>query len=540
MPSITFQKVSFSYESPFNEVFSELDLLIDTGWRAGLVGKNGAGKSTLLGLIGGLLSPQAGHIERPEIIRLFPPKVPLKGQVRDVVREAVMPYASMQHRMAQLLEVASEDALSEYALLQESFQHQGGYELDARLDAEFEMLELSADLMDRPFESLSGGEQTRCLIAGLFAGGEGYTLIDEPTNHLDVQGREQLSRYLHEKSGYLLVSHDRRFLDETINHVISINKADVRVTRGNFSVWRQNMDNELRREARTRENIEREVKQLKKSARQRRDGAERREADKYGTGGEGVRDTGFIGHRAAKQMKRALTAERRIDSRIAEKQELLRNQEKERQLKIVTSGPVSGPLVNIQDVTVNGLFRNLSFQIGAGDRIALTGKNGCGKSTLLNLVCGDLSPDGGIVARRPGMRIARVYQQPRWQAGKLKAHLDTEALDETRFRQLLGVLGVSGDIFDRDLATFSEGQRKKVEFARSLIIPCDLLVWDEPLNYIDLMSREQIEQAVRRDHPTILFVEHDRQFVQSVGTREIVLGQGNNTPPSTSMVEPVI
>lgn len=521
MPSITLRNVSFHYESPYNDVFTGLDLLIDTRWRTALVGRNGQGKSTLLGLIEGALTPGLGEIGVPVKTLRFPAPVARGLTVSEAVTDAFGPYRQMVQEMEALLAVGDEPAIARYSAQHEEYLALGGYEVDASIAAEFERIGLNTAILDRPFETLSGGEQTRALIVSLFADATRFPLIDEPTNHLDMQGREDLADYLAGKEGFLLVSHDRAFLDRTCDHVVSINKSDVRVNRGNYSRWQQHMAEEHEHEARTRENLEREIRDLRQAASQRRAGAHQRESDKYGAANAGMRDTGFIGRRAAKQMKRALAVERRIDAQLDEKASLLKNAEKSRTLSVKTAGG-PGRLLSVQNVAAQAgrkrLFNNVSLQLTPGDRIAITGPNGCGKSTLLDIIAGEREPDAGIVRAGPGVTISRALQIPLWQAGSLRAHLKAAEFDETRFRQLLGTFGVEGDLFDRDLETFSQGQLKKVDLVRSLMVEAEVFIWDEPLNYIDLMSREQIEAALLADSATMVFVEHDRHFIESVAT----------------------
>lgn len=524
MPVITFRHLDFSYESPYAEVFKDLDLLIDTGWRAGLIGRNGQGKSTLLQLIAGRLIPQGGELEVPTATRCFPVSVDPNLSTRDAIKDAIGPFRIWEKRMQALLEVGDDRSLADFDEIHERYLATGGYQLDAHIERELTAIDLPIETLSRPFSTLSGGEQTRTLITGLFAGDGAYPLIDEPTNHLDMAGRRLLMDYLATKSGFLLVSHDRHFIDGAVDHIISINKHDIRVNNGNYTSWRKHMDDELRSEARTRVHIEREIAQLSRAAQARRRGAESREKDKHRHPGA---DTGFIGHRAAKQMKRAMNFERRIETDLARKHELLRNQEKERSVKIPTGRPSAQRLLTLQNVTLgyanNTLFREFSLTISPQDRVAFVGRNGCGKTSLFDAISGDLACRGGIIHKPGHVSMSRAYQQPLWNSGSLRDTLAAANIDETEFRQYMGVLGLDGDIFERDLATFSQGQLKKVDLIRSMLEDADLLLWDEPLNYVDLYSREQLERAIVKDAPTLLFIEHDRSFVSKVATRVIDL-----------------
>jgi lincosamide and streptogramin A transport system ATP-binding/permease protein len=159
-----------------------------------------------------------------------------------------------------------------------------------------------------------------------------------------------------------------------------------------------------------------------------------------------------------------------------------------------------------------------------GDRIALIGPNGSGKTTLLRAISGEVTLTAGLIHLPRYLTAARAYQQPLWDGGLLRNHLRHLTMDETRFRNIMAAFGVTGEIFDRPLETFSQGELKKVDLCRSFLDPTHLLLWDEPMNYIDLMSREQIEAVVLKYEPTMLFVEHDRWFIDRIATGVVELG----------------
>jgi lincosamide and streptogramin A transport system ATP-binding/permease protein len=521
MGNIIFRHVGFHYEAPYAEVFRDLDLLIDTRWRTGLIGRNGRGKTTLLGMIHGDLAPGTGSLTVPVTTVRYPLRSADSGEsVFNVIKDAVAPFRAWEAQMNVLVEVGTEAAMVDYGEIQARYADLGGYDIDARIMAELPRMEFEEALLERSFDSLSGGEQTRALIAALFLQHDAYPLIDEPTDHLDLPGREIVARYLADKPGFLLVSHDRWLLDQCVDHVVSINKADVRAINGNYSVWKEQSDREEEFERRRKENLQREIKSLERAARQRRDGALKRERDKTAH-----TDKGYIGHRARKQMKRALAIERRVERNLDERRNLLKNEEKERRLKIAQSEQSAQSLIIANDLSLaigdSVLFEHVSFNLQPRDRIAVIGPNGSGKTSLLRAIMGKLEPREGVIRRPAHVRFACSYQNPRWQRGLLRTHLRREGIDETRFRQILGVLGVEGEVFERDLATMSQGQRKKVDLATSFIDDADFLLWDEPMNYLDVRSREQLEEAVLEFEPTLVFVEHDHYFVDRVATKRV-------------------
>ncbi len=524
MGSINLNSVTFYYTDSVDKIFEELTLNIDTGWRLGLIGRNGRGKSTLLDLLNKKLFPVKGDIVSDHRTFYFP-YVPENTEQTtfNVIKENIAPYSFWEKKIEELIKASDEKSIIEYGETLEEFQNAGGYEIDSMIEKEFAELGMSPDLLKRNFKTLSGGEQTRALIISLFLKKDSFQLIDEPTDHLDMKGRRILGEYLSKKKGFIVVSHDRNFLDVCTDHILSINKSDVRINKGNYSQWKHNMETEEEFERRKNENLRREVNSLETAARKGRRWSDGKEKEKIGAKRE-FTDKGNIGRRSAKLMKRALHIELRRDKKLEEKKSLLKNVEDERELKIETKKKTE-KLLSLADVSVSfdgkRIFENISFDIFRGDRIALTGDNGSGKTSLIRAINKEITPDEGLIHLPAHIKILNARQDPCLRKGYLREHLKEENIDETKFRNILGVMGAWGELFDRPLETFSKGQLKKVELCKSFLEPCDLMIWDEPLNYLDVSSREQLEEVILGFKPTILFTEHDKTFVENIATEVI-------------------
>jgi lincosamide and streptogramin A transport system ATP-binding/permease protein len=541
--------LSFAYDGAESETFTNLDLVIDTGWRAALVGANGRGKTTLLRLLAGVLRPDRGEVERPVSCLLFSSEAAPGLTAFAAAKDVSGPFRAWEREIETLLVRGDEPALIRYGEIESNYRALGGYELDARLAAELDCLGISSALSQRPFDALSGGEQTRARLAGLFAADGAYPLIDEPTNHLDLDGRRLLAEYLAAKTGFLLVSHDRAFLDAAVDHVIALNPETVDVQRSDYSTWRHVHLSRLAEQARSNALLKKDIARLETAARSRRAGAEARESDKTAGGkprlpSERGGDSGFIGARAARQMKRALAAERRAGQAADRRRESLTDVEKAYPLTLSdppTPAPATAPLVRVRDLRIgwdDWLFEPLTFEVRAGERLALMGPNGCGKTSLLALLDGvpasKVEGDWQVHSR---ILTSRAWQIPRWRTGRLRDHLAASGLDEPRFRQLMAALGVRGGVLDQPLEHLSQGQLKKIELARSLGQPAHLYLWDEPLNYVDVDARERIEAALLESSfqkaslleagAAIIFIEHDARFVDTVATRRVLLASAD-------------
>lgn len=492
MSLINISNLTFAYDGSYDNIFENVSFQIDTDWKLGFTGRNGRGKTTFLNLLLGKYQ-YSGNISASVDFEYFPFKVVNGGMnALEVVQNI-----SQEH-------------------------------LQWELSREMSLLELDEEVLYRPFDTLSNGEQTKLLLAALFLKENSFLLIDEPTNHLDMHGRKIVSDYLGGKEGFIVVSHDRAFLDGCIDHILSINKTNIEIQRGNFSSWLINKERQDSFELAENEKLKKEIKHLSAAARRTSDWSDKLEKTKYGTRNSGLRpDRGYIGHKAAKMMNRSKAIEERQQTSIDEKAKLLKNFERFENLKITQLAYHSDRLISLEGVSIfygrNTACRNVGLTIERGDRIALCGKNGSGKSSILKLISGEDLTYTGSFHKGSRLIISFVPQDASFLSGDLSDYALQNGIDERLFKAILRKLDFSRLQFEKDMRDFSGGQKKKVLIAKSLSEKAHLLVWDEPLNFIDTMSRIQIEELLLEYKPTILFVEHDNAFCGNIATKTVQL-----------------
>ena len=387
---------------------------------------------------------------------------------------------------------------------------------------ELSYLDMEAAVLYRPFETLSNGEQTKVLLAALFCNEGHFLLIDEPTNHLDVKAREIVAAYLKKKKGFILVSHDRRFLDGCVDHILSLNRASIEVQSGNFSSWMTNFERQQEFELAQNMRLQKDISRLQQAAKRSAIWSDRVEASKIG-----AVDKGYVGHKAAKMMKRSKTIEARQQQAIEQKSGLLKNIETAENLKIAPLMYHVDTLVSFSDVAIcydgNNVCEPVSFTVQRGERVVLDGKNGSGKSSLLKLLVGEPIEHSGMIQMGSGLVISYVPQDTSHLKGMLSDFADENHIDESLFKAILRKMDFERIQFEKDIQDFSDGQKKKVLIAKSLCEQAHLYVWDEPLNFIDVYSRMQIEQLIKEYSPTMVLVEHDSVFRETVATKTVQL-----------------
>lgn len=486
MSMIKIENLTFSYPTSYENIFENVNCQIDTNWKTGFVGRNGRGKTTLLKLLLGQYE-YSGNIEASVEFDYFPYPIADKTKLTNEIFLEVAPMAE------------------EWELMRE-----------------LSYLDMEADVLYRPFNTLSHGEQTKVLLAALFCNEEHFLLIDEPTNHLDVEAREIVAGYLKKKKGFLLVSHDRHFLDSCVDHILSLNRSTIEVQSGNFSSWMQNFTQQQNFELAQNKRLKKDINRLQQSAKRSSQWSDRVEASKIGAA-----DKGFVGHKAAKMMKRSKNIEARLQQAIKQKSSLLKNIETVENLKLSPQKYHANTLVSYSEVACcydgKVISEPITFTIQQGERIALDGKNGSGKSSLLKLLIGESIEHTGTIERGSGLVISYVPQDTSHIKGRLSDYAQDNSLDESLFKAILRKMDFERIQFEKDMQDFSAGQKKKVLIAKSLCEQAHLYVWDEPLNYIDIYSRMQIEQLLKAFSPTMIFVEHDKAFRDAIATRIIQL-----------------
>ena len=495
MSLIQVQNLTFAYEGSYETIFENVSFQLDTNWKLGFTGRNGRGKTTFMNLLLGKLEYQ-GSINAPVDFSYFPYQVP-DGRVT---------------------------ALEAVEEMDPSFEYW-------KVAREMGKLQLDDEVLYRPYETLSNGEQTKLQLAVLFSKENNFLLIDEPTNHLDIRGRELVSRYLNSKRGFILVSHDRAFLDGCVDHILAINKSDIQVCRGNFSTWMENKQRQDAFEQAENEKLKAEISRLEQTAREKAKWSDVAERRKFGIDRMKVDNVkGYRplqGAKAAQTMARSKAIQQRQAAAIEEKQSLLKNIERSDTLKIYQTQFHSDRLVELKDVRIaygaEPVCGPVSFTVRRGDRLALQGANGSGKSSILKLICGQPIPYTGEVWRGTGLRISYVSQDASNLSGKFPDFLAASGVDESLMLAILAKLDISRSQVEKDLSALSAGQKKKLLLARSICEPAHLHIWDEPMNYIDVISRMQLEELLTGFQPTILFVEHDKTFCRNVATGTIEL-----------------
>ncbi len=507
MSQINVNDLTFCYEGAFDNIFENASFSVDTNWKLGFIGRNGKGKTTFLNLLMG--------------------KYEYKGSISASVRFDYFPYKVSEEE----LEFTADELMEKWKNGVESW----------RVMCELPKLSIDAELLYRPFRTLSFGERTKIMLAVLFSGENDFLLIDEPTNHLDQDARNTVKKYLSEKKGFILVSHDRDLLDACIDHVLVLNRSTIEVQAGNFSSWWENKQRADSFSKAENEKHLKEIDKLRQAADRTARWAEKNESTKIGFDPVKEHDRSkntrsFIGAKTKKMQSRVKNFEERTAREIEEKEGLLNDIEETIDLKVMPLEHYKKRLIECRDISLKysdgneNVVDNLTFELLQGERIFITGENGSGKSSLIKAILDSQKPDegsrlqiSGTLNVAPNLIISYINQDTSFLKGKLKEYARDKGLDYSLFLAILRQLDMNRVQFEKNMEDFSEGQKKKVLIASSLLTPAHVYIWDEPLNFIDVFSRMQIETLIEKYQPTMLIVEHDVRFREKLADKEIVL-----------------
>lgn len=492
MSLISVNNLTFGYEGSLNNVFEDVTFHIDTDWKLGLIGRNGKGKTTFLRLLLGQYEYK-GVISKNIELDYFPFEVKDKEKMSIEIINEIVPSVE-----------------------------------DWEVIKELNLLKADTEILYRKFDLLSGGEQIKIILVSLFLKGNNFLLIDEPTNHLDRETKNHLVGYLNKKKGFILVSHDRDFLDQVVDHIISINHTNIDIQRGNFSSWQENKDKQDQFELMENEKLIKDINRLEIASKNTARWSDKVEKSKYNTTNSGSSiDRGYVGHQSAKMMKKSKVMEKRIEKSIEQKSNLLNNIDRNDSLKMIPLETKKNPLIIANNLQIKyndkAIFNKISFEVENGDRVAIIGKNGIGKSSILKLILESKIQYSGVFKMANDLKISYVSQSTDKLVGNLKKYASENKIDESIFKAMLSKMGFSNVEFEKNIEQMSEGQKKKVLIAKSISEQANIYIWDEPLNYIDILTRVQIEEAILKNKPTMIFVEHDETFIKKVATKIVKL-----------------
>lgn len=508
-----------------NLVLADVTFEVEEGERVGLIGRNGCGKSTLLQILAGVQKLDEGQVAVQKRARIgYLAQVPAEREGVTVYDVLALGYRSvmdcraemqdLEHRMsagsASVDQRTMDGLLARYAALQDQFQREGGYEMDANMMAVTSGLGIPREQFSRSYATLSGGEKTKVGLASLLLERPTLLLLDEPTNHLDTDGVEWLETFLSEYDGTcLIVSHDRYFLDRVATKMVDLEDGEATVYLTNYTGYVAEKEQRLLQQFADFKEQQKQIRKMEETIRQ-------------------LQEWGRIGgnnkfFRRAASMQKALERIERVKRPVERRAAEFDLQEKDRSGREV---------VKFTDLSKQYGDRPLLDRIDAtltyGDKVALVGKNGTGKSTLFKLLLGEATPDAG--AAELGARVETGYlaqqDHPHEEKTVLQAFCEEAAVETGEGRAKLARYLFYGEDVFKPLNRLSGGEWTRFRLALLMQRQPNLMLLDEPTNHLDIDSREALEEALEEFSGTVLAVSHDRYFINRIARRVWELEDG--------------
>lgn len=517
-------KLTFEYIGQETPLFENINLEINKNDKIGLIGKNGCGKTTLFNLLQGNLAPSSGaiHFRNSAHAGTLPQEIKIKNgiTVKDFLWTAKPGLLGLKQTIDTTEDFSKQEALDTLA----DFEEKGGYVFEANFEKQLSVFELSPEFLERSVSTLSGGEKTKVALCRLVLSEPDFLLLDEPTNHLDLETLLWLEDYLKKiRMPFVVISHDRKFLDNCVTQVWELEGGELRSYSGNYSLYKEEKDKEFALQMHQYETQQKKLKQLKKTASERRKWAGSYQAETGKDGNAPVFE--MITNPAKHAMKRARNVEKRMDMMIEREEAKKPHIEKKRGLIFEDSDLKNKFVLRVSDLSTafgdTPVFQSLNLTLQNSARLAITGKNGSGKTTLLNILTSGIRDYDGNFTWVPGARIGYYTQEHK------NLDLESTALEEvlqgrvdmqTEARTILGCLNLKKDKVTEKIRHFSIGERSKVALAKIILSDANVLILDEPTNHLEIAAREALEDALLAFKGTVVFVSHDRYMRNRVAT----------------------
>ena len=511
-----------SFEVGHN-VLDGLSFQIDQGERVGLLGKNGAGKTTLFKILTGEIDYDEGEVmigqgRRVGLISQIP-VYPAGYTVEDVLRSAFSRLHQLAEEMERLAERMAKgdtdpDLLKRYGSLSERFEAFGGYDTDVAVNKIANGLSIPGEMRAQLFDSLSGGEKTRVNLGRLILEDTDILLLDEPTNHLDLHATEWLEEYIRNFRGTVVaISHDRYFLDRIVTRVIEVADGKAEFYSGNYSFYAVEKERRFQERMKQYQKEQAKIEQLERAADQ-------------------LRLWAFQG--MDKTYRRAISMEKRIERmRTTSKPTKARKMDARFNTAEFHGDEVLGLRNLAKSYGEKHLFDSITLKVEGGERIALIGDNGTGKSTLIKMIMGELYPDDGRIKTGPQVKVAYLpqiihFDHPDWNLVE-NMMAAKKGLSAQSARNRLAAYDFRGEDVFKPVNVLSGGEQSRLRLCMLMDDEINFLILDEPTNHLDIASREWIEEAVEAYDGTLLFVSHDRYFINRFATRIWELANGTIT-----------
>lgn len=496
-----------------DDILEDISFLIEEKDRIGLIGLNGAGKSTLLKILAGHMSPDGGNISRVKgcHIGYMAQGAAMEeyNTIADALESTFDEQFLQEAQLRELEENISDPAfynyeekldplLKRYGVLSEEFKNRGGYEIRSRIRGVMKGLNFEDPKV--PIANLSGGQKTRLALGRLLLEAPELLLLDEPTNYLDIDSVEWLEGFMRDYPGaFLVVSHDRFFLDNTVNTIFELSDARISVYGGNYSEYVKKKHTQTLLQKKHDDLEQKEIERLKKNIQT------------------------FISHRNYVQ---ARVRERKLAELLPES---ISQKGEYASMKVRFKSPEAGgkEVLQIENLGFayedNQILKDVNLKVYRGERIGMIGPNGIGKSTLLKILAERLVPDEGFV--NFGHLVEPVYLAQEQEDLSDNATILDEVwnsspnLSHTEVRTFLGSLLFSGDDVDKTIGMLSGGEKSRVSLAKAILRGANMLLLDEPTNHLDIVSKEKLEEALLDFEGTIIAVSHDRYFLTKIADR---------------------